>query len=200
MPNDDHNNTPDLDESTTSSEENKDIRETVVDLNKAKAAKTGVSVQLPPIEHDTDQIQDFLDVVFGDFIDPRKDEHILTWVGGIGSASKGYPLDSKDLIKSLARSRKPKTLYYSTGASGTDVSPHTGEPMLRNTRDAFKFMPVVVLDDIGTKVPESNIPLEPSYIIESSEGNYQYGYLLAEPIEVYEHASILVKSDRKSVV
>ena len=36
----------------------------------------------------------------------------------------------------------------------------------------------VVLDDVGTKVPWSRITVDPSWVIETSPGNFQVGYLL----------------------
>ena len=47
----------------------------------------------------------------------------------------------------------------------------------KNVREAW----VVVCDDVGTKASEP--PVAPSYIIETSEGNYQWGYLI-EPYDV----------------
>lgn len=51
-----------------------------------------------------------------------------------------------------------------------------GQKLTRKIEDLQEAM-VLVLDDVGTKsaVP----PVEPSYILETSEGNYQYGYILA---------------------
>lgn len=40
----------------------------------------------------------------------------------------------------------------------------------------------IVLDDIGTKVAAEDVPVLPSWVMETSEGNFQYGYLL-EPTE-----------------
>lgn len=52
---------------------------------------------------------------------------------------------------------------------------------LKRRKQDMKAVYVVVLDDIGTKceVP----PVAPSYILETSEGNYQYGYLLTTPVD-----------------
>jgi len=42
---------------------------------------------------------------------------------------------------------------------------------------------VLVLDDVGTKVPLEKVTrIEPTYAIETSLGNFQYGYVLATPI------------------
>ena len=52
-----------------------------------------------------------------------------------------------------------------------------------------------MLDDIGTKVPIDTLPegLEPTYIIESSAGNYQYGFVLDEPVTDLEQAEALIQ-------
>ncbi len=46
--------------------------------------------------------------------------------------------------------------------------------------DHFKSLNVMVCDDVGTKANEPDIP--PSYIIETSPNNFQYGYILDTPI------------------
>lgn len=46
----------------------------------------------------------------------------------------------------------------------------------------FAALYAVMLDDIGVKVPQDRISLAPSWIIETSKGNYQYGYMLSEPL------------------
>jgi hypothetical protein len=54
----------------------------------------------------------------------------------------------------------------------------------------FISMNVVVCDDIGTKIKTPpNIP--PSYIIETSPNNYQWGYILSTPIQNIDQAKHL---------
>lgn len=64
----------------------------------------------------------------------------------------------------------------------TVVRPARGEKARRRLQDLRNAW-VIVLDDIGTKsaIP----PVEPSFIVETSEGNFQYGYLL-EPVPVHK--------------
>lgn len=50
---------------------------------------------------------------------------------------------------------------------------------------------VIVLDDVGTKVPRETIRLKPSYILESSAGNFQYGYVLADGIDPARAAAVI---------
>ena len=39
-----------------------------------------------------------------------------------------------------------------------------------------------MLDDIGTKVAMERLTLPPSWLLETSPGNHQAGYLLREPL------------------
>lgn len=52
----------------------------------------------------------------------------------------------------------------------------TDKKNLKRRKQDIRAIYCVILDDIGTKcdVP----PVKPSWIIETSEGNFQYGYLL----------------------
>ena len=49
----------------------------------------------------------------------------------------------------------------------------------------------IVLDDVGTKIPIDRIRLKPSIILESSEGNFQYHYVLAEGIDPARAAALI---------
>lgn len=57
-------------------------------------------------------------------------------------------------------------------------------------RQRFERLHVLVLDDIGTKAQPNALP--PSYIIETSEGNFQWGYVFKEPIKDREIAQKLI--------
>ena len=58
---------------------------------------------------------------------------------------------------------------------------------------------VILLDDIssniskggGGKVKPENIPMAPTYRIETSPGNFQYGYLLAQPADPMDAAALI---------
>lgn len=51
------------------------------------------------------------------------------------------------------------------------------------TKDSFTACPVIVVDDVGTKISieQMNILPPPSYILETSESCFQYGYILDKP-------------------
>jgi hypothetical protein len=51
----------------------------------------------------------------------------------------------------------------------------------RRRKKNFAACHLLMVDDVGTKIQPHEIPLEPSYKLETSPGNYQYSYLLAEP-------------------
>lgn len=59
--------------------------------------------------------------------------------------------------------------YWCVGASSEAT---------RRRRPDIKRVRALVIDDVGTKVAAANITLPPSYIMETSKGNFQYGYLL----------------------
>ena len=68
---------------------------------------------------------------------------------------------------------------------------------LHRSRDALKGVFCFPLDDIGVgegaKYTPDTVPLEPSYIIETSKDNYQYGYLPNEPVRDISKAQALLK-------
>ena len=142
---------------------------------------------LDPREYDTDAIDEFLDLVFHAV---TNEERVLTWKAKPGG-TPGYPIADDKLIDNLRRTKAPLALYY--GTSTCEPDPATGK--LYNRKALFKALHVVVLDDIGTKVPVDKLPegFEPTYIIESSKGNYQYGYVLDAPVTDLEAATMLVQ-------
>ena len=52
----------------------------------------------------------------------------------------------------------------------------------RRKKSQFHSLYAVMLDDVGTKVPLDRLTLSPSWLLETSPGNHQVGYILAEPI------------------
>ena len=61
--------------------------------------------------------------------------------------------------------------YFSTGASDSKKS---------RTSDHMVALRAIVLDDVGTKVDPARIQAAPTWVIETSTGNFQWGYLLKE--------------------
>ncbi|MEN8136174.1 MAG: hypothetical protein ABFS18_11660 [Thermodesulfobacteriota bacterium] len=52
----------------------------------------------------------------------------------------------------------------------------------RRVKARFQALHAVMLDDVGSKVPMERLTLQPSWLIETSPGNCQAGYLLSEPL------------------
>ena len=52
----------------------------------------------------------------------------------------------------------------------------------RRQKSRFHGLHAVMLDDIGSKVPMERLTLPPSWLLETSTGNCQAGYLLREPL------------------
>ena len=67
--------------------------------------------------------------------------------------------------------------YFSLAAFKPDEA---GE--YRRRKKYFQALYAVMLDDVGDKVPRERLTLEPSWLIETSPGNCQAGYLLSEPL------------------
>jgi len=148
--------------------------------------KTNV-VKLPERhEYDLNVLENFLELVFhSELIDG---EEILTW---ITKGIPAYPISEDALFSTLPRTPLPKALYFSTSTATAD--PADGK--IYNRKTLFKRFHVLVLDDIGTKIPLSALPVDflPTYVIETSKGNFQYGYVLVDPITELEHAEALIQ-------
>jgi RepB DNA-primase from phage plasmid len=63
----------------------------------------------------------------------------------------------------------------------------------RRRKASFAAMHVVMIDDIGTKVPETRIALEPSVLVETSPGNCQAWYFLDPPEADASRADLVLK-------
>ena len=52
----------------------------------------------------------------------------------------------------------------------------------RRQKARFSALHAVMLDDVGTKVAMDRLTLSPTWLLETSPGNHQAGYLLREPL------------------
>lgn len=89
----------------------------------------------------------------------------------------------------LPRSIRPDSNNYisiSTYKNAEDGS-------LRRGKAYFSGMHVVMIDDVGTKVPLENVRVNPSCTVETSPGNYQAWYFLHEPERDRAKAEALIK-------
>jgi hypothetical protein len=64
----------------------------------------------------------------------------------------------------------------------------------RRRKVDFAALCAVMLDDVGTKVALDRLTLPPSWLLETSPGNHQAGYLLQDPLVEGEAADQLMKS------
>ena len=64
----------------------------------------------------------------------------------------------------------------------------------RRQKKQFVALYAVMLDDVGTKAPMERLTLAPSWLLETSPGNYQAGYILTEPLQDAAIADNLMKS------
>ncbi len=64
----------------------------------------------------------------------------------------------------------------------------------RRRKVDFAALCAVMLDDVGTKVALDRLTLSPSWLLETSPGNHQAGYLLHDPLVEGEAADDLMKS------
>ena len=67
--------------------------------------------------------------------------------------------------------------YFSLAAFLPDEAGH-----FRRQKTRFHALYAVMLDDIGTKVASERLTLPPSWLLETSPGNHQAGYLLRVPL------------------
>lgn len=67
--------------------------------------------------------------------------------------------------------------YFSLAAFHADES-----GQYRRKKASFHSLHAVMLDDVGTKVENDRVTLQPSWLLETSPGNHQAGYLLREPL------------------
>ena len=147
--------------------------------------------QLPPFkdaeQYNADEVDDFLCAVFHSEL--ADDEHTLCFFSE--GKYHGYPMGEDKFLRQLRNSRKPAALYTSTSTVRKD----TQTAKLYNRSSQFKRFHFFILDDIGTKIPADKVPeaFKPSYIIETSAGNFQYGYILETPIDDYDQAQTLLQ-------
>ena len=64
----------------------------------------------------------------------------------------------------------------------------------RRKKSQFQTLHAVMLDDIGTKISFEQIKLKPSWILETSSGNFQIGYIFETPISDIKLADQLMKA------
>ncbi len=157
------------------------------EVKHGEGEKTLKFVNLPPRDYNLDTVHRFLNAVFHAGMDD--DENVMTWKVA-PTRKPAYPVSEAALLAHLANTKNALALYFATATCKRD-----DDGRLYHRKKLFCSLRVVVLDDIGTKIPVSKIPVDfpPSYIIESSKGNFQYGYILDEPVETLSAAEALIQ-------
>jgi hypothetical protein len=127
----------------------------------------------------------FLEVIF----DGRTDDEfvLLTKPAGDGYVSTPFT----DLQVSRWSRGQGSAMYFCVSTVKAPEPDEDGSLHWRRNRESLTAAYVVVLDDIGTKI-EDVPPVEPSYKLESSAGNFQWGYLI-EPTEDFAKYEAVVE-------
>ena len=110
--------------------------------------------------------------------------------GTPGAALEREMFERKALAFINGKSRKASAFYMGTSTVHRDA-----DGRLRNRNDNFALCWCLVLDDVGTKVAVEDLPeyfRSPSWIIESSPGNYQYGFIYEDVIAQREVAQAVL--------
>jgi hypothetical protein len=144
------------------------------------------------VDYYPEEVREFINTVFHADITPGA--HRLVYKAKYNNPGMPHREGVDHLIdQSLTRLTKARVLYFNASTCVRD-----DKGVLRHKRDLFSAFHVLVLDDIGTKIPLDKLPKalrdNPTYIIESSEGNFQYGYVLETPIQDYDHALALIQT------
>lgn len=136
-------------------------------LGPVETGKTG--------ETDAVSNRDFLHTVFGDAVDDTRPV-VVSFTGNPATAPKpawfGRSwLDDDTKLPSDANN------YFSLATFHPDEA---GQYRRRKAR--FFALHAIMLDDLGGKVAMDRLPLSPTWLLETSPGNYQAGYLLSKPL------------------
>ncbi len=130
---------------------------------------------------------DFLQALFG----AAPDDHRPILVSFAGNPSQtansswfGYPWPGEDPGLSFGANN-----YFSLAVFRPDDA-----GQYRRRKDQFVALHAIMLDDLGGKVPMERLTLPPSWLLETSPGNHQAGYLLSAPLSDGLLADRLVKA------
>ena len=155
-----------------------------IDINDIYPESKGLNT---PYEYDKEPVFEFIDGLFDNGLPDGATP--LVWASK-HNGNIGIPLQQG--LGGLERKMddaKAHALYFNT----CSFFPENGK--LNHKHKNFAALHVIVADDIGTKVDGQkllDLNLVPTYIIESSGGNFQWGYVLDEAITNLAHASAAV--------
>ena len=118
---------------------------------------------------------DFIKGIFGDITGSER-PIVVSFAGNPGTIGKGAWL-GKSWIDDKIPLPDNSNNYTSFATFDAD-----DEGKYRRQKKQCSALHAIMLDDIGVKVPENRITLEPSWKIETSSYNFQIGFILDEPI------------------
>ena len=135
-------------------------------------SQTGVTGETDPVGNG-----DFLLAVFGELVETRP--LVVSFEGNPATVPSrfwsGRPWQGTlDFSVSLPANVNN---YFSLAVFRADEA-----GQFRRLKAHFQALYAVMLDDIGTKVAQERLTLPPSWLLETSIGNHQAGYLLREPL------------------
>lgn len=132
---------------------------------------------------------EFLECIFG----KKHDETCPIVVSFMGDPAKvsstkwfGYPWMGEKVSNMLGADANN---YFSLAKFKPDES-----GQYRRRKSHFAGLYAIMLDDVGTKVPLDRLTLSPSWLLETSPGNFQAGYLLSEPLSSSKQADQLMNA------
>ena len=98
---------------------------------------------------------------------------------------QGTKFKSKSLKQLLTDEEYRSTQVYFCSSTVNGKPTDKDKSSLSHANDNLIALRTIVLDDIGTKVSKHEINLLPTFIVETSLNNFQYIYVLTDPI--YDH-------------
>lgn len=119
---------------------------------------------------------DFMVEIFGPIKDPTR-PIIVSFPGNPSKVPTGY-WAGKVWDPALPDLPRTNNNYFSLSTFHPNDQ---GE--YRRKKVQFSACYAIMLDDIGTKIPMDRLTLPPSWLIETSPGNHQVGYILSEPLQ-----------------
>ncbi|MBE0584063.1 MAG: hypothetical protein IH612_09935, partial [Desulfofustis sp.] len=132
---------------------------------------------------------EFLLSVFGDLAEARP--LVVSFAGApdkvSGASWSGTPWFKEPDQHLLLSDRNNN--YFTLASYRPDVSGN-----YRRQKKQFHALHAVMLDDVGTKVERDRLTLDPSWLLETSPGNYQAGYLLTPSLKEPSVADRLMKA------
>lgn len=138
-------------------------------------------------ETDIQSNHDFLRGVFGDITDDKKP--VLVAVAGNPNTAPKSAWLGREWNPAFPAPPHTNNNYF---ALSTYYPNDKGE--YRRKKDQFYACHAFMLDDIGTKIPMERLTLPPSWLIETSAGNHQAGYILETPLTDPKLADRLLKA------